>query len=105
MLTLTENASSAIREIVDQSELPDGAGLRLSLDSENGAEAQLHVALALEPAENDERVEEGGAHVFLDRGASRILEDQTLDASVTSEGEVGFSFLAQKSASGRGDEP
>jgi Fe-S cluster assembly iron-binding protein IscA len=102
MLTLTDNAASAIRGIVEQSDLgDDAAGLRFSLEAVSEGEAQLHVALVPEPAAGDAEVEERGAHVFLDEVAARILDDQVLDAAVAEDGEVGFSFTPQSSTNGQ----
>lgn len=97
MLTMTDTAAEAIRTIVADSEFEDDhAGLRFSLATTDGSEAQLLVALVPEAADGDEELETDGAHVFLDEPTSMILADKVLDAFVSDEGEVGFQFAEQQ---------
>ncbi len=97
MLVLTDNAATAIRGLVEDSEFDEEAGLRFTIEAADNDEAHLSISLAPLPAEDDECIEAAGAHVFLDRTASAVLADKILDAGMTETGEIGFSFAAQGS--------
>lgn len=91
MLTLTENASTIVKTIVDQNLPTEDAGLRFSqLD---GEQAALTVAAAEQAEPGDEVIEQNGAKVFLDETAAVALGDQILDAAVDDTGSVQFSIL------------
>jgi iron-sulfur cluster assembly protein len=100
MLTITETAAEAIRAIVEESQLPDEAGLRFALDSVGTDEVRLEVAVAPEPVEGDAEVESAGAHVYLDPQAAVVLDDKVLDAQPTGDGQIAFSFADQASQNG-----
>jgi iron-sulfur cluster assembly protein len=87
MLTLTPNAASAIRALVNASELPEAGGLRISEDPGGTA---LTLALAAVPAEDDRVIDDSGAHVFLEPHAANLLDDKTLDAATDDEGRLQF---------------
>jgi iron-sulfur cluster assembly protein len=89
MLTLTSNAAYTIRSLVDQNE--DAGGMRITSDQGAGA---LTLALAAQPAADDQVLEADGARVFLDQQAATLLDDKTLDAGADPEGRVQFG-LAQ----------
>ena len=89
MLTLTPNAASAIRALVDASELPDeAAGLRIADDPAQAS--SLTLSLAAVPAEDDKVLDESGARVFLAPQAAALLEDKTLDATSDGQGHLQF---------------
>ena len=91
MLTLTENASTIVKTIVDQNLPTEDAGLRFSqLDGEQSA---LTVAAAEQAEPGDEVIEQNGAKVFLDETAAVALGDQVLDAAVDDSGSVQFSII------------
>ena len=91
MLTLTENASTIVKTIVDQSAPPgDGAGLRFSQEGAN--QGALTVAPTETAQPGDAVVEQDGARVYLDGAAAVALGDQVLDASVDQSGAVQFSI-------------
>jgi Fe-S cluster assembly iron-binding protein IscA len=92
MLTLTFNAASMIRTLVDQTETAEAGGMRIA--SEQGAGA-LTLSLAALPAEDDQVVEMDGARVFLDPQAAAILDDKTLDAGATPDGQPQFGITDQ----------
>lgn len=100
MLTITETAADAIRAIVENSDLPDEGGLRFALDSVEGGEVRLQVALAREPAAGDSAVESEGAYVYLEPNAAAVLDDKVLDARMSDDGQIGFSFADQGSQDG-----
>lgn len=90
MLTLTENASSAVKAIIDQSPTAETGGLRIQ--SSGQPDGRLEVAIVAEPELTDSIVERDGARVFLEPGAALVLDDKTLDASVDDAGSVRFAI-------------
>ena len=93
MLALTENAAEVIRRLT---EAPTAEGVRISADpaaAEDPA-AALQVELAAAPQEQDQVMEAGGAQLFLEPTALRILEDKVLDAGVEGD-EVHFAVFEQ----------
>ncbi|SEE88142.1 HesB/IscA family protein [Ruania alba] len=94
MLTLTENAQTAIKSITEQAGLPAEGGVRIAM-AESGTELQM--SLVPEPAESDQVIENEGARVFVAPETSELLDTQQLDASQTEEG-TGFSLAAQEGA-------
>jgi len=88
MLTLTENASTIVKDITTQPGLADTAGLRIT--SEESAEPSFAVSAAEAPEPGDHTVEQDGATVYLDEGAATMLDDKVLDAVVDPEGKVEF---------------
>ncbi len=94
MLTLTENASTVVKTLVDQAgaEKPD-AGLRISQDAPDSP--ALNVIPAESPYPGDTVLDEGGARVFLEETAKTTLDDKILDAAVDENGGVQFSIAPQ----------
>jgi iron-sulfur cluster assembly protein len=96
VLAITENAAGAIQAIVASSPKASGeAGLRIATRPGEEQEGKLELTIAAIPAEDDEVVEEHGAHVFLDSDAASYLEDKVLDARVEGQ-QVGFEVLEQE---------
>ena len=93
MLTLTDGAVSAIRNLTSQPELPEQTGLRIMSQPDGGPAFQ--VTLADTPAEGDQVIETAGARVFLERDAAAALDDKSLDAQVDGEGTVAFTLAEQ----------
>jgi Fe-S cluster assembly iron-binding protein IscA len=91
MLTLTENASTAVKTIAGQS--AEAAGLRIT--AENAATTELNLSVVAQPEPTDSIVEIDGALVFLEPVASGILDDKILDARVEENGSVSFAIGAQ----------
>ena len=88
MLTITPVAATAVRAIVEASEVPsDAGGLRIAKDAEQRA---LAISLAAVPAEDDTVVDADGARVFLDEQAAQLLDDKVLDAGADDQGRVQF---------------
>ena len=79
MLAITDAAAEAIKGVVSAEGAPEG---------------RLAVSLAAVPAEEDEVIEEGGAHVFLESRAAEALDDKLLDAEVEG-GQVRFTVGEQ----------
>jgi iron-sulfur cluster assembly protein len=91
VLTLTENASTVVKTLVDQQE--DAGGLRISQDAPDSP--ALHVIPSPTPQPGDQVVEQSGARVFLEETAAFTLDDKVLDAQVDDGGGVQFSIGQQ----------
>jgi iron-sulfur cluster assembly protein len=95
MLTLTDNAASAIRSLVGDVNLPDDAGLRIAaVVRADGAEV-LEARLAVGPRPRDQVIDIGDVRVFLDSAAATTLDDKTLGAKVGEDGEFRFQVTEQ----------
>ena len=92
MLTLTENASTVVKSIVEQSGSNE-VGLRISQDAVDSP--ALHVVPTEAPEAGDQVLEDGGARVFLEETAAVTLDDKILDAQVDEEGGVEFTIAIQ----------
>ncbi|WP_394279374.1 Fe-S cluster assembly protein HesB [Microbacterium sp.] len=92
MLTLTENATSAVKNLASQIPTETG-GLRIS-EAEAPNEGYA-LSLAPAPEQGDTVVENNGARVFVDESANIALGDRVLDARVAEDGSVGFALAQQ----------
>jgi iron-sulfur cluster assembly protein len=94
MLTLTENASAAIKNLTDQKAVTADGGLRISTaDDSTGS---LKVELTPTPEPTDQLVEDAGARVFLEERAAAALADKVLDAQLDGDGSVRFAVGEQQ---------
>jgi iron-sulfur cluster assembly protein len=92
MLTITHTAAEAIRAIVENTDVPEEGGIRISVARQNGAQASLELAVSPAPLEGDAILDAEGAHVFLDELAVLALEDKSLDAQIQG-GEISFGIV------------
>jgi Fe-S cluster assembly iron-binding protein IscA len=95
VLTLTDNATSEIRNIIADPQVPDGCGLRIANDPAAGG---LTLTLAAEPAQDDQVLDEGGARVFLEPQAAMMLDDKALDAGHDGHGQLRFTLASTDEA-------
>ena len=86
MLVLTHDAAAVIRSLVEQSDVPEQGGLRITAQPLGDQQAALELAVAEEPDALDEVVDQEGAHVFLEPVVAQALSDKVLDASVENDG-------------------
>ena len=93
MLTLTENASTVVKALVDQTDGNQEGGLRISQDAADSP--ALHVIPSESPQPGDQVLEEDGARVFLEETAATTLDDKILDAQVDDNGGVQFTIAVQ----------
>lgn len=88
MLTVTDFAAAAIRHLLERSNAPQDAGLRIARVATTRS---LKVRLAREPAPGDTIVvADDGTRVFLDRTAVRLLDGHFLDVTLGVGGRVEF---------------
>jgi iron-sulfur cluster assembly protein len=80
MLTLTDAAKDAVRDLVAGEGGPAGSGLRITAEPADEGEAELELAVVAEPEDGDQVIDEDGARLFLEREAASLLDDQVLDA-------------------------
>jgi iron-sulfur cluster assembly protein len=92
MLSVTDNAATAIRDITSQEAVPPGAGLRIAADENGGS---LTLSLVAEPYEGDQVLDSAGARLFLDAEAALLLDDKELDVAVDPSGDVQFAVADQ----------
>ena len=91
MLSLTDNASTIVKEISHQ--IPEAAGLRITSENAEQPSFEVEPAPAAEPG--DEVVEQDGAIIYLDEAANLQLDDKVLDAAVDQDGAVQFALTLQ----------
>jgi iron-sulfur cluster assembly protein len=92
MLTMTDNAATAIRDITSQEAVPPGAGLRIAADESGDG---LLLSLAAQPFEGDQIVDSAGARLFLDQYAAALLDGMELDVTVDPSGDLQFAVADQ----------
>ena len=94
MLTLTENASTIVRDITAQEGMPESAGLRITTEPA-GDQAGFAISAADQPQTDDQVVEQSGATIYLDQTSAELLDDKILDAAVDDQGKVEFALGLQ----------
>lgn len=94
MLTLTDNASTLIKNLAEQTAEAENVGLRISTTEDD---AGLAVDLAPAPEPTDQVVESSGARVYLEQNAAAVLNDKVLDAQLDEGGAVTFAIGQQPS--------
>lgn len=93
MLTLTENASTIVRDITTQTSEADEAGLRISTDA--SPDPSFAISAVQVPEPGDATVEQGGATVYLDATSAATLDAMVLDARLDPSGGVQFELAQQ----------
>ena len=96
MLTITTDAATAIKGIVETADV-DGGGLRIYAEPQNDSQTSLEIALAPEPGPSDQIIDAEGATIYLERNAADFLDDKQLDADVQGD-QIRFSVIDQPSA-------
>ena len=97
MITLTLEATDAIRDLVGSAELPESGGLRLDMNDAtlNSAPPSLALSLVESPAAGDEVIDEGGVHVYVSQQAAPLLDGKEIDARTEAGG---VTFLVNEQA-------
>jgi iron-sulfur cluster assembly protein len=96
VLTISPEASHAIRGILDASDVPDGSMFRISPQQPDGAapETSLVVSVIDTPPPEDQIVEGDQVAVCVEPTAAEMLDDKQLDATVVGD-QVNFSIAGQ----------
>ncbi|GIG29060.1 adhesin [Cellulomonas marina] len=92
MLTLTDNARTAVRDLTQSAGLPSSGGLRIA-ESDAGTGA-FELALVPEAVPGDDVVGDAEATVFLSPVSSETLADLQLDTDPAAGG-AGFVLAPQ----------
>ncbi|MGH6655056.1 MAG: Fe-S cluster assembly protein HesB [Actinocrinis sp.] len=95
MLALTNAAVGVIHDLTTQPGLPNGTGLRITPQADNGNGAAYALSLSQVPEPADEVIVASDARVYLEPGVAEQLQDKVLDARVDDEGEVAFLISQQ----------
>jgi iron-sulfur cluster assembly protein len=93
VLTLTDHAVAAIRNLTTRPGLPAETGLRIA--PEDGGAGGLALSLSDGPQAGDQVIEEADVQVFVQPDAAAALEDKALDAQVSEDGEVSFQLQSR----------
>jgi Fe-S cluster assembly iron-binding protein IscA len=93
MLTITPQASEAIRGILASESFPDGSMLRIGPPPQNGSQPGQSLAISVvETAPASDQVVEGDqVEVAVEPTTAEILDDKELDATIA-EGQVNFTI-------------
>jgi iron-sulfur cluster assembly protein len=96
VLTITPEASEAIRGLLDASEAPDGSMFRIAAQGSDGTEPGPTLAISVidEPPPEDQIVEGEQVAICVEPGAAMMLDDKELDATVVGE-QINFSIGEQ----------
>jgi len=92
MLTLTQTAAEAVKEIVSRVPAVQDGGVRIR---DTGGTGGFELSVAPDPQPADTIVVTDGARVFLDETAAIALEDRVLDAELFEDGAVRFALATQ----------
>jgi iron-sulfur cluster assembly protein len=76
MLTLSPSAVDAVGSLLQRTDVPDDAGMRIGA----AGESEFTLELVAEPAPEDQVIEQGDARVFVDSEAAPMLDHAQLDA-------------------------
>jgi Fe-S cluster assembly iron-binding protein IscA len=90
MLTITPQASEAIRGVLAAENVPDDSVLRITSQPEAG----LVVSVTDSPEPDDQIVEGDEVEICVEPTAAQLLDDKELDATVSGE-QVNFSIGEQ----------
>lgn len=92
MLTMTQTAAEAVKQIVARVPQAEDGGVRIR---DTGTETGFELSVAADPAPLDTVVVTDGARVFLDEKAAAVLDDRILDAELANDGSVRFALANQ----------
>ena len=97
MLTISPDASHAIRGILDASDAPDGAIFRIAPQGQDGTAPgpSLSVSIIESPPPDDQIVEGDDVEVAVEPTVAVMLDDKELDATVVGE-QINFSIGEQE---------
>jgi iron-sulfur cluster assembly protein len=94
MLTLTDKASTVVKDLAQRATGSSDSGLRISTLPDNPADYEVKVEATPQP--DDVIVVNDGAQVFLETRAAEALSDRVLDATVEQDGAVRFQLALQQ---------
>lgn len=92
MLTMTQTAAEAVKQIVARVPQAEDGGVRIR---DTGGESGFELSVAPDPEPLDTVVVTDGARVFLDESAATALDHRVLDAELAQDGSVRFALASQ----------
>ncbi|QKJ18867.1 Fe-S cluster assembly protein HesB [Microbacterium hominis] len=92
MLTLTQTAAEAVKNIVARVPQAEDGGVRIR---DTGPSSGFELSVAPTPEPEDTVVVTDGARVFLDVPAAAALDDRVLDAELAQDGSVKFALTGK----------
>jgi Fe-S cluster assembly iron-binding protein IscA len=95
VLALTDAAVGVIHDLTTQPGLPEGTGLRITPQPENGSGPAYALSLSQAPDVADEVIQAAEARVYLEHGVAQQLQDKVLDARIDEQGEIAFLISQQ----------
>ena len=98
MLTLSADATQAIKQVVASTEAGESAGIRFSMTPVDEDKSRLELAVASSPEPGDTQIGEPGAKVFLDPHVVPLLDDKILDATLEDQS-AAFTILDRPESS------
>jgi hypothetical protein len=88
LFTVSDNATTAIREIVTRPGIPQGAGLRIAADDDRNL---LSITVTAQPQPGDTVFQAASdAPLFIANEAEVLLADKVIDAVTDGDGRVQF---------------
>jgi Fe-S cluster assembly iron-binding protein IscA len=100
VLALTDAAVGVIHDLTNQPGLPEGTGLRITPQPDNGTGPAYALSLSQTPDVADEVITAEDTRVYLEHGVAEQLQDKVLDARIDEQGEIAF-LISQQSMSGQ----
>lgn len=97
MLTVTQNAVEAIRDLKAGEYLPEWAGLRIA--AKPGGTNTLEFSLVSTASSGDQVIEQADVRVFVEPEAMALVEDKVLDAVPDAGGRRTFRLITQQERS------
>jgi Fe-S cluster assembly iron-binding protein IscA len=91
MLTITDTAAEAVRQLAANSGLGPDPGVRIAPGMPTQSGTPLELSLAGGPEASDQTVEADGATVYVEGHVTELLDDKVLDASIDG-GQVRFAI-------------
>jgi Fe-S cluster assembly iron-binding protein IscA len=76
MLTLSPSAVDAVGSLLQRTEVPEDAGMRIGA----AGASEFTIEIVSEPEPDDQVIEQGEARVFVDSEAAPMLDHAQLDA-------------------------
>jgi Fe-S cluster assembly iron-binding protein IscA len=100
VLALTDAAVGVIHDLTTQPGLPDGTGLRITPQADNGTGPAFALSLSQAPESADEVIETADTRVYLEPAVAQQLQDKVLDARIDEQGEIAFLISQQPARPG-----
>lgn len=94
MLAVTPAAAAAVASLLENPDLPEGAGLRLQRGLDATGQSAIGLAIVDEPDPDDEMVAAVESEVFIAPDIVELVDNQVLDAEIDDR-DVAFTLRPQ----------